>query len=342
MQNPNSPRDSDPKAPSTGDLFAANKAINAQTMAPAQGLGLSVVPTYRPSGKIGALALPLWLLSLLVVPVTCALLYENLWHFGRLMIFSQMFLGALAGGLLYPAVQWGKVRNTVLAGVLGALIGAATFAGAMALEAWNFRPQYIAGETAYIAQKYKVSPAKARAAAEGFYTPQNTLKFYWLDRAQAGMTMTSSRSRSSSQISGTAFWVVEGLELALVTIIGALIPAQLAARRFSEERNRWYLAKSFGAVHPLNFAPLMAAAQQSDFATVGQLAPGGKQEGGSAAQLNAYYLPEKAGGIVCIKAVANKNKGMQAVFEREVSDAEMRALWPAFPASSAGESPFSS
>lgn len=309
-------------------------------MAPA--LGLATVPGYKPSGKTGALAAPLLLLSLLVVPVIGAVLYDKLWHFGGFVIFSQLFLGALVGAMLFPAMHFGKIRNTVLAGILGGLIGAATLLGAMAFEAWGFRPQYIAGESAYIAQKYRLSPQKARAAAEGFYTPANTIKFYWLDRAQAGMSVSSTRSRSTSQISGTMFWVVEGVELLLVTLLAAVVALSFAQRRFSEEFKRWAVSKSLGSVHPLQVAPLLEAAQAGDFGKVRVFGSGGKTEGQAGAQIHAYYIPEKSGGTVSIKAITNKNKGLQPIFEREVTNEEMKALWPEFPVSSATASPFSS
>ncbi|PQV65100.1 hypothetical protein B1R32_102107 [Abditibacterium utsteinense] len=340
MQNANSPQESPKNAPAAGDLFAANKAINAQSMAPAQGF--PAVPAYKPSGKVGALALPLALLSLLILPALGALLYDKLWHFGGFLIFSQLALGALVGALLYPAVHWGKIRNTVLAGILGGLVGAATFFGAKAFEAWQFRPEYIEGESAYIAQRYHLSPQKARAAAEGFYTPANTLKFYWLGRAQVGMSISSTRTRSTSQISGTMFWVVEGVELLLVTLLATVVALSLTQRRFNEEFNRWFISKGLGTTHPLHLAPLLQSLQAGDYAGAAQYKIAASKDNAQGPQISAAYIPEKAGAVLTVKA--KSNKGMQTVFERDLSNDEMRAFWPTFPApnASASISPFSS
>lgn len=321
-------------------LFAANKNTNTRTMMPAQGM--PTVAGYHPSGRIGVLALPLMLVSLVVVPALCASLYVSLAHFGHLMLISQILLGVLVGAMLFPVVHLGKMRNPVLAGTLGAIIGAATFLGAAGWEAWQFRPQYIAGESAYLVQKYHISPQQARAATEKFYSPVNTFKFYWLDRASVGLTVTSSSGRGASHMGGSLFWVVEGCELFFVAVVATLMAVQFAQRRFSEENNRWFVTKNFGALHPLHLQPFLDTINAGNYAHAARFSFSPKKDYPHGPQVSVAYLPEKAGGIFTVNAKTDPKKGLQPVFERELSTEEMKTFWPAFPISNtSASSPFS-
>jgi hypothetical protein len=330
MPTPN-PFDNPTPTNETSALFAANKNANARTMMPA--LGMPIVAGYRPSGRVGVLAFPLALLALVVVPTLSAWLYLSLWHFGHMLLLSQILLGVAAGVMLFPVVHVGKMRSPVMAGTLGVLIGLATFLGAMGWEAWQFRPQYIAGESTYLANKYHLSPQKARAATEKFYTPTNTIKFYWMDRASAGLTVTSSHGGGASHMGGALFWVVEGCELLLVTVVAALIAVQFSQRRFSEEFNRWFVTKNFGVVHPLHLEPLLDTLRVGNYAHASRFSYYHRKDYPHGPQVSASYLPQKAGAVLTVSAKTDTKKGLQTVFERELTNEEMKTFWPAFPVS---------
>ncbi|RYG69523.1 hypothetical protein EON80_09630, partial [bacterium] len=124
--------------PQVHDLYQANKEASAQVLQDQRlmpALGMTPLPKYRPSGRIGALGIPLLLFTLLLVPLWAAFLYDKLWHFRNMAFFSAIALGVLVGFATYPAIHFGKVRNRAVAGILGAIIGFATFTGAMGLEA---------------------------------------------------------------------------------------------------------------------------------------------------------------------------------------------------------------
>lgn len=44
-----------------------------------------------------------------------------------------------------------------------------------------------------------------------------------------------------------------------------------------------------------------------------------------------HYVPEKPGGILEIRAVVDPKKPLGTVFEREMTNEEVKAVWPEFP-----------
>jgi hypothetical protein len=344
-QNSNSPFESSTsdKAPQgqqpaplqINDLYQANKAasqqvIDYQTMMPA--LGMTPLPKAGATGGFGLIGPPLLLLTLLVVPPMAALLYDKLWHFGNMLIFSALALGVLVGFAMYPAIHFGKVRNKVMAVIVGGLVGLASIVGAMGLEAWGYRDQFVNDDVAFLVKSRGMQPQQAKQMVEAHYTPFNMTKTYWEERGAAGMTITSSKTRTQSQISGTTFWVLQGLEVAMVTIIVAGLAAFFAGRRYSDEFDRWYNTKLLGSVHAANFQELMAAANSGDWARVRSCIGSEKSSSQVGAQLDVAYLPQKPGGWLTISAKVHKNKGLQPIFTKELTDEEMKAAWPAFPA----------
>jgi hypothetical protein len=321
--------------PQVGDLYQANKAasqqvLDYQKMMPA--LGMTPLPKAKSSGSFGIMGPPLLLLTLLIVPPVAALLYDKLWHFGNMLIFSALAFGLLVGFAMYPAIHFGKVRNKAMAVIMGAIIGFAAFVGAMGLEAWGYRSQFVDYDVASLVKSKGVQPQQARQMAEAYYTPFNMTKTYWEERSAAGMTITSSKTRSQSQISGTIFWVLQGLELGLATLITAGLAAFFAGRRYSDEFDRWYNTKLLGSVHAANFQELMNAANSGDWAKVRACIGSEKSSSQVGAQLDVAYLPEKPGGWLTISAKVHKNKGLQPIFTQELTNEEMKAAWPAFPA----------
>ncbi len=338
MQNPN-PSPPENQRPTASDLFRSNQTLNVESLTPT--LGWPTVASYRPSGKVGPLGWPLLLLSLFLVPLVSGFLYEKLWHFGEFLIFSSIALGALVGALLFLPVHFGKVRNPLLAAILGCIIGAATFGTSMFLQAQQHRDTYIAYETEYLVKTKGVKPQQARDAVTKFYTPLNMTRYYWQDRAQAGVTLTSSRRRGQSQLSGGMFWALEGLEFFLVALCGGFLARYAAKRRFSEDTTEWFTTKAVYGISPLYVGPFMQSLDENDFDKARRIAAttAGQQVG---AQAVVSYLKEKSGGILTIKARTHKNKEMQPIWERELSNTELKTFWSEFPMPNQTENPFGS
>ncbi|HEX8549979.1 MAG TPA: hypothetical protein VF681_00350 [Abditibacteriaceae bacterium] len=311
------------------DIFRANEALNVQKLMPAAGW--PTVDSYKPSGKMGALGFPLLLASLIVFPPLAALLYEKLWHFGGLLAFSAIALGVFVGALMLVSVRLGKVRKPILAGVLGAIIGLATFSGTMVLEAQKYRTAYIAADAAYLMKAKKIKEQQALDLTTQFYTPANMTRVYWQDRATQGVTLTSSRRQTQSQISGSTFWALKALELALVTACAGGIAANAASRRFSEEYDMWYSSKLIYEVHPLHVGQFLDELHAGNFeaaARIGALPSAEKLHGALA---TVSYLKEKPGAVLTVKATTNKNKPLQPIYEQALSSEEAHAFWPQFP-----------
>ena len=77
--------------------------------------------TYRPSGKFGAMTMPLWLLAL-VVTVPLSIAYVVLLEVIPLIYVSVILTlveGWLLGLAAYFACKWGHVRNPMVAWLIG-------------------------------------------------------------------------------------------------------------------------------------------------------------------------------------------------------------------------------
>lgn len=77
--------------------------------------------TYRPSGKFGAAAIPLWLLAV-VIAVPLAIVYVILLDLIPLIYVSALLTlvsGWLLGLVAYFVCKWGHVRNSMIAWLVG-------------------------------------------------------------------------------------------------------------------------------------------------------------------------------------------------------------------------------
>jgi hypothetical protein len=48
--------------------------------------------------------------------------------------------------------------------------------------------------------------------------------------------------------------------------------------------------------------------------------------------ITVYYVPDKPGGILLIRAIADPKKPLATVYEEELSNEELKTIWPGFPA----------
>lgn len=294
---------------------------------------LDVLPGYKPSGGIGPLSWPLIFVTCLLAPGLTAWIYDKTLHFGT-GIFSSMWavligaglLGALTGTAFFPAIHFGKIRSVNLAATLAGLAGLLAFSIALGQEASAHR-----GEITHARAQAVRVPGQTTA-------PKNTSRLdltrQYLDlRAQSGLEVSGRRGRGAS-INGGMFWALLGIEGLLSCIAAALVAYFAAGRRFSEERNRWFISKTPYNVLPRDVPAIVQAASARDWAGVAQIANTSKDPNFKEFKppLIIHYVPEKSGGILEIRAIADPKKPVATVFESELSNAELQIVWPAFPA----------
>lgn len=145
------------------------------------------------------------------------------------------------------------------------------------------------------------------------------------------MSLSSTRRASVIHLTGALFWAVEILELFLIASLAVAIAATLAGRRFSEEKDKWFVSKAIYSVHPLLMGDLMRARETGACADAVKIGSAATTENQVDGQAQVAHLKEKPVGIVTVKAKTDKNKGLQPVFERELPNADLRVLWPTFP-----------
>ncbi len=300
----------------------------------AENAPLAPVVGYKPSGKIGALGWPLSLVSLLVIPFLLAFIYVKTNHFGLgsfgliyVVVAAGAILGALVGAAFWPAIQLGKVRNTAFAAALGFLAGTLTYGLQLGLEAQSNRSEIIAAVAPALAKTRNVSESAARQSLESSLTPLKTVQLYWQTQAQSGLEVSGRRGREAN-ISGGMFYALEGIEWLLCAIAATLFLNVLAARRFSEVASSWYQSKNLHNVLPDAVPALLEAAGAGEWERFGRLAAAAKNPEFKEFKppITLYTLPGKPGGILEIKALSDPKKPVEVVYERELSDEEIRRI----------------
>ncbi len=96
----------------------------------------------------------------------------------------------------------------------------------------------------------------------------------------------------------------------------------------------FFISKTPYNVLPHDVPALVQAAQSRDWARVAQIAAASKDPNFKEFKppVAVHYVPEKPGGILEIRAIADPRQPVATVFESELSDVELRVVWPAFPA----------
>lgn len=169
---------------------------------------------YQPSGKIGALTIPIALPASLAA-AALGVLQAALTHFIPFII-ADFFIMAIAAVALYGLARWfitlGKCRSAAMGMLIGLAAAVACIAaGHFALYLWETRN-----------------------------IPQGAAPSWWdflQLRAHAGWTI--GKSRSGIPITGAGVWTVWALE-ALALLAAGLLGARAAALEpFCEPCNRW-------------------------------------------------------------------------------------------------------
>lgn len=300
---------------------------------------LTALRGYKPSGKVGPMGWPLILVTFLMAPGLAAFLYDKTAHFG-MGLFSSMWtvligaalLGALIGAAFFPAIHFGKVRNANLAALVGCLAGLIAFSMALSQEASAHRAAVVS------ASAPQTTSDATQVQAE---SPITATRQYLEQRAQSGLEVTGRRGRGAN-INGKMFWALLGIEALLCAIAATLVMYFAVGRRYSEERNCWFISKTPYNVLPHDVPAIVQAANARDWSRVAQIAAASKDPNFKEFKppLVVHYVPEKPGGILEIRAIADPKQPVATVFESELSNAELQTVWPAFPAPG-GASPLS-
>ncbi len=252
---------------------------------------------------------------------------------GGLLLVSQACIGFGIGALLFPAIRLGKCRNpkvAALAGILAALVAYGAYYGSMMA---NERAQWVDGFTQMMKVTRKMPEPQARAYVEKRLSPLRYAKFWFADRARAGVTLTDSDSShvagrpssSGTRLTGFGFWALLGGEIALASFFALMIPAGVAANRYSEEFDAWYKKRGLYQVHPSHLPGLLQAAQTGDWKAAGAIGKGSKTGGNIGGYLHLYEVPGQDGGIASISRNAGNNQ-TQVLLEKPVSGEEARQL----------------
>jgi hypothetical protein len=283
------------------------------------------VPGYKPSGRIGPLGVSLLLVTLLVLPLAAAFLYIKTAHFGG-SLFSSIWavvvtaavLGALVGAGFYPAIQWGHVRNVPLAVICGLLAGALAFGYSLSFEALDHR------EEIRVAIGRRGGPAVE-------LTPAQTAQIYWQERAEGGLEVSGRRGRDAN-ISGSMFWALLGIQGLLASLTAGVIAILWVNRRYSEQSRRWFASKTVYSVLPHDVPELIAAGNAGDWPRFTAIASQSKDPNYKEfkPQVVVHSLPGVPGGVLEVRAIADPKKPVTTVFERELSNEQLKVVWPAF------------
>ena len=287
---------------------------------------LCAIESYKPTGKIGALGLPLALITLIFTPFLVAFIYYKTAHFG-LGLFSSMWfivgaallLGIVVGLSFFPAIQWGKIRNPTLMATIGLIAGTAAWSGALYLEANDNREERIA----------MIKPGRfpqPEPEPVMFAPPIETVKSYLSRRAEAGQEVTGRGGRGAN-INGGMFWALLGIE-GLLCALGAAVAAHVvASRRYSEEFGRWMKTKTLFNFPNAAAPELVALANARDwtnFAARARAAKGKDNQNVSSATV--YTMPEQEGGVLTIRSVIDPKQPIATVYEKLLTPAELNAI----------------
>jgi len=167
--------------------------------------------TYRPSGKFGAMTMPLWLLAL-VVTVPLSIAYVVLLEVIPL-IYVSVILTLVAGWLLglaaYFACKWGHVRNPMVAWLIGLSL-----------------------PVAFLLTKYFL-----QWQVWAMEAPDIGFMEHLQERVDAGWNIA--RRGRANQINGFVVYLVWVIEAGIIFFRSPFRAASQAREPYSEPLNKW-------------------------------------------------------------------------------------------------------
>ena len=297
------------------------------------GGGPTVIATsYKASGKVGANALPVMVLSTLVGALLSAAAYYFIAPHFNVVLITQMYLGALLGGVLYAGVKAGKVRSQRYSSFF-AVIGTLLLFGAYhSANVWREREEILDYYATPIAKARKTSVASTRASLGQKFTYAKATQMYWKERYQTGVTLrdTSSSSRSASasttgtHLAGMGYIAFLLAEVGMTALAAAIVASIATAARFSESQGRWYSKKRVFSVGDKEVWRVLQALQSGEWDSARQIATERKFKVADVGQVYVSTVPGDPGGWVEMSITQDKQQKL--LFESEVGADALRAL----------------
>ncbi len=233
--------------------------------------------SYRASNRIPLVG---FLLLIVVGGAAAVGLGLALWEISSLMNFLAIIIvlltGLILGGILSLVVRIGKIRNPLVAGLIGLLLGVLLYG------VYQYAGYYItfrdearaaiaenAGKTPsdVVLDKQLDTILQGEVGNTGFFG-------YLLLNAKLGITLTSSSTSNTGdvEITGAGVWIYSGLEMLLVVGFAIFGAARAARQPFDEEASEWYGKPTyFASASTKSRKALVSALKDGDFQTVGGL-----------------------------------------------------------------------
>ncbi|MBE2182872.1 MAG: hypothetical protein IAE89_05565 [Anaerolineae bacterium] len=245
---------------------------------------------YSPSGRVSISGFILALIMIVIVGLILGIIAYLISKTIYLVPLSPLILAFLCGTFAALAVKWGKIRNSLVAILIGLLIGAisygtyrtAEYVGEMVAAAQIVAIKDVPGLISQVqgGQRLLDSFLQEEIGQVGFLGFTEYL-------AQQGMTITRTSATTSS--SGVelnremlyGYWV---LEILAILLIAALMARSSAHKPFCEDGNKWLKDGDFQMIGAINFEdvePLKKALLAGDFYTAGAILAVPPPSGGS-------------------------------------------------------------
>ncbi len=234
--------------------------------------------SYRASNRI-----PLggFLLLILIGGGVAVGLGLALWEISSLLNFLAimvvLFTGLILGGIFSLVVRISKIRNPLIAGLIGLLAGVLLY-GVYQYAGYyvTFRDEMRAAATqstgkapSDILLNSQIDKILVGEVGRGGFVG------YLMITAKYGITFSSSPGSSSSsdvELTDAGVWIYWGLEMLMIAGFAAFGAARAARQPFDEESNEWYGKPTyFASASTKSRKALMRALKDGDFQTAGSL-----------------------------------------------------------------------
>lgn len=190
-----------------------------------------------------------------------------------LIVAFPAIAGTVAGVILSKAVNITKIRNRVVAALLGliaatALVGTYHY-GKYQLELKDDARQFL------ISKNLPVTDAAVNETTDEFLKSETGatgfVGFLQLE-AQQGISITRNSSSSGIEFKGVGYWIYSAIEFGIVLLVIAGRAMDAAGERFNEAQQQWYGPAQVILIGPgANAKPLEAALKAGEFEDAGAL-----------------------------------------------------------------------
>lgn len=295
---------------------------------------------YAPSGRISFIGLILAIIIVLIAGTVLGVIAYLISKTIYLVPVSPLALAFLSGLFATLAVHWGKIRNSIIAILIGLLIGTvsygvyrvAEYAGALVEIAQINAVKDISGLIAQVqgGQRQLDLFLEREVGQGGFLGFTEFL-------AQEGMTIT--RTGSSSSTGGITlvdeslyiYWAIEAI---VILLIAAGMARSSARKPFCEDGNRWLKESDFqmvGAINNADVDPFKKALLANDFITAGAILAVPPPSGGALVRMvrcgGATEQPDD--DIIMTVTHKNRRNRVETAFTGMMSFSAYNMLWNA-------------